>query len=226
MILAAFLAICAAGAILGATVRSESRFGQLVGLVFVAAAAGAALAIGSGRPLTIGDAELGATSYASAFLAITAGACLLLCIVGAATQPAARLAPAALAAFGGFGVALTSTDPRVSLVAGAAAAATGAMTATHHPSGERSDGRLAEVRILAIVAGTLIFAAVVLLRPPWQGGETRAVGLAFLGLALAVAVRTGAVPFHVPAAHLPGTRSRWLPRCCWSGSQAGSRPWP
>ena len=40
------------------------------------------------------------------------------------------------------------------------------------------------------------------MRPPWLGGETRAVGVAFLGLALAVAVRNGAVPFHIPAAHL------------------------
>ena len=202
MILAAFLAICAAGALLGAAVRSDSRLGQLIGLVFLAGATGTALAIGSGEPLTVGNVELSATSYASAFLAVASGACLLLCLVGAATQPAGRLAPAALAALGGFGVALTSADPRVSLVAGAAAAATGALTATHHPSGAPRDGRLSEIRILGLIAGAMLLAAVVLMRPLWNGGDSRAIGLAFLGLVLAVAVRSGAVPFHVPAAHL------------------------
>jgi NADH:ubiquinone oxidoreductase subunit 2 (subunit N) len=203
MILGVFLALCAAGAIQGAVFRTEDRLGRGVGIAFVAAAAAAAAAMGSGGELTLGEVRLSATSYAATFLAVAAGSCLLVCLVGAATQPPAQLAPAALAAFGGFGVALTSPDPRVSLMAGAAAATSGAMTFVHLPAGERRDGRLAEIRILGLVVGALMLAAIVVLRPSWTGNEDRAIGLAFLALALAVAVSAGAVPFHVPAAHLP-----------------------
>jgi formate hydrogenlyase subunit 3/multisubunit Na+/H+ antiporter MnhD subunit len=203
MILGVFLALCAVGAVLGALFRTPDRLGRGIGIVFVAAAAAAAAAMGSGGELTLGEVQLSATSYAAAFLAVAAGSCLLVCLVGAATQPPAQLAPAALAAFGGFGVALTSSDPRVSLVAGAAAATSGAMTFVHHPSGEDRDGRLAEIRILGLVVGALMLASIVVLRPAWTSHEDRAMGLAFLALAMAVAVSAGAVPFHVPAAHLP-----------------------
>jgi NADH-quinone oxidoreductase subunit N len=202
MILGVFLALCAAGAILGAVFRSEDRLGRGIGIAFVAAAAAAAAAMGSGGELTLGEVQLSATAYAATFLAVAAGSCLLVCLVGAATQPPAQLAPAALAAFGGFGVALTSADPRVSLMAGAAAATSGAMTFVHLPAGAGRDGRLAEIRILGLVVGALMLAAIVVLRPSWTSNEDRAIGLAFLALALAVAVSAGAVPFHVPAAHL------------------------
>lgn len=226
MILGGFLALCASGAVLSALLRSTSRPGQAVGLVFLAAVAAAALALGTGDQLTLGDVQLSTTAYSAAFLSVAASSCLLLCLVGCATQPPAQLAPAALAAFGGFGVALTSPEPRVSLMAGAAAAATGTMSLLHRgpdrprngPPNSRTtdgrtadgnvrevsarDGRLAEIRILGVVVGAAMLAALVVLRPSWTGHEDRAVGVAFLALVLAVAVSSGAVPFHVPAAHL------------------------
>jgi NADH-quinone oxidoreductase subunit N len=202
MILGLFLVVCAIGGISGVAVRSQGRFGELIGLACLAVAAAAALALGRGEPVTVGDVQLSATSYTSAFLAVGAGACLLLCLVGVTAGGISRIAPAALATFGGFGVALTAADPRVSLMAGAAATAAGTLAAVHRPADPDRDGRLAEIRILALVSGCLLFAAVVVLRPPWAGGDGRAIALAFLGLTLAVAVRSGVVPFHIPAAHL------------------------
>ena len=206
MIFGLFLAICGAGALLGITLQSSERAARLVNLLSLACAAGAAAALGTGgQSLTIGDVQLATTAYSAAFLTIAAASCLLLCVVGVAAHPAdavGRLAPAALAAIGGFGVAFTSGDPRVSLMAGTAAAAAGTLTILHRPAGPQPDGRVAELRILALTGGALLLAAIVVMRPSWTGPQDRAFGAAFLALALAIAVRGGAIPFHIPTSNL------------------------
>jgi NADH-quinone oxidoreductase subunit N len=202
MILSVFLVICVVGVVAASALRTQARLGAVTGIVFLAAALAAALALGSGEPVTIGDVQLSVTAYASAFLVVGLGAATLLSLVGLTTGAAPRMTIAALATFGGLGIALTSMDPRVSMMAGTASAATGAVALVHLPSSGRRDGRLDEVRTLALVAGALLFAAAAALRPVWSGGDGRALGLAYLGLALAIAVRGGAIPFHIPAAHL------------------------
>ncbi len=202
MILSVFLVICVVGVVVASALRTQARLGAVTGIVFLAAALAAALALGSGEPVTIGDVQLSVTAYASAFLVVGLGAATLLSLVGLTTGAAPRMTIAALATFGGMGIALTSMDPRVSMMAGTASAATGAVALVHLPSSGQRDGRLVEIRTLALVAGALLFAAAAALRPVWSGGDGRALGLAYLGLALAIAVRGGAIPFHIPAAHL------------------------
>jgi formate hydrogenlyase subunit 3/multisubunit Na+/H+ antiporter MnhD subunit len=78
--------------------------------------------------------------------------------------------------------------------------------------GGEDDGRLAELRTAGVVAVGLGLAAMAIVRPAWNGQNDGPVfGPAFLGLGLALAVRGGAVPFHVPAARLGRTAAPLSP---------------
>ena len=128
----------------------------------------------------------------------------MLCLVGLVTGWPERLAPAALAMLAGVGVAITSWDPTVALVAAAAATAPAALVASRvrsTPLGATVG--VAELRTLALVVSASLLAAATLLPTNWNSDDpTFVLALAFLLVAAAVAVRSGAVPFHVPAALL------------------------
>jgi NADH:ubiquinone oxidoreductase subunit 2 (subunit N) len=171
----------------------------------------AALLIGSNTNVTIGEVTLVGSEYAGLFLACAAGSGLLLCVVALVSGWPDEIAPAALGSFAGLAVAATASDSLVALAGGVAAAATGAMVIVRAtPQGTELDGRLAEIRTIGLVTAGFLFAGIAVLRPPWAGpGDGPIFALAFLGVALALAVRSGAVPFHIPAAHLDQTATRF-----------------
>jgi NADH-quinone oxidoreductase subunit N len=211
MSLLVFLLACGVGSVVALASRPHWQIGRLAGLVGLLAALGAALFIGPNTSVTIGKVTLVGTEYAGFFLACAAGSGLLLCVVALVSGWPDEIAPAALASFAGLAVATTATDSMVALAAGAAAATTGALVivrATPHDAG--LDARLAEIRTIGLVAAALMVAGIAILRPPWAGqSDSPVFALAFLGLALALAVRSGAVPFHIPAAHLDQTATRF-----------------
>jgi hypothetical protein len=199
----AFLAVCGAGAALCQLTQPYRRLGPVVALAGLAAACATALLIGPADGVTIGDVRLSGGTYASTFLASAIAACLLLYLVGLGSGWPDRLVPAAIAAFGGLGVALTATDAGVALTAAAAVAVTGAIvSARSGTGGEKPDVRLSEARTLALLVGSLLFAAIAVSRPRWADQDSTVFALGFLGLGAALAVRSGAIPFHVPAANL------------------------
>jgi formate hydrogenlyase subunit 3/multisubunit Na+/H+ antiporter MnhD subunit len=202
-----FLAACGAGAVAGLLARLAGRAGRIAGLAALSVAFVAALLVGPTTRATIGDVTLAGSQYSGLFLACAAGSSLLLCVVALAAGWPDDLASASLATFAGLAVALTATDSGVALAAGAAAAAAGALVIVRTTSpGSETDGRLAEMRTIGLVAGGLLLAAVAVLRPNWKGpSDSPIFVMAFLGLGLALAVRSGAVPFHVPAARLGRT---------------------
>jgi Proton-conducting membrane transporter len=199
----AFLAVCVGGAALSQLTQAYRRLGPVVAVGGLAAACAAALLIGPSDGVTIGEVRLSGSAYASTFLASATAACLLLYLVGLGSGWPDRLAPAALAAFGSLGVALTTADPGVALTAAAAAAATGAVVSVRAGAGgEKPDNRLSEARTLALLVGSLLFAAIAVSRPSWADQDSTVFALGFLGLGAALAVRSGSIPFHVPAANL------------------------
>ena len=207
MSLLILLAACGVGAVAGLVPRPAGRAARIAGLAALSVAFVAALLVGPTTRASIGDVTLAGSQYSGLFLACAAGSGLLLCIVALAVGWPDDLAPASLATFAGLAVALTATDSGVALAAGAAAATAGAlvMVRTTTP-GSETDGRLAEMRTIGLVSGALLLAAVAVLRPNWRGpSDSPIFVLAFLGLGLALAVRSGAVPFHVPAARLGRT---------------------
>ena len=219
MALAVFIVVCGSGFLAGLLVRPSGGLARLVSTFGLAAAFGAALLIGSSEAFTVGDVKLVAGAYAGVFLACGTGTALLLCVVGLGTSWPDRLGPAALALFGGLGVAMTASDAGVALTAGAGAATVGTLLFVR-PGGTRTktaspgepdghDGGLAETRTIGLVVGAILIAAVAVLRPAWTGQNDSAIFvLGLLGLGLAIAARGGAVPFHGPAARL---RSRATP---------------
>lgn len=234
-----FLLACGVGAAIGLADRPSSRIGRLAGLASLAVAFVAALLIGSTTRTTVGDVTFAGSEYSRLFLACAAGSALLLCVVALASGWSGQLAPAALISFGGLAVAATATDPAVALTAGAAAATAGALVIVRTtPLSVETDGRLAEIRTIGHVVGGFLFATIAILRPAWAGNNDSPVfALAFFCLAIAIAVRSGAVPFHVPAAHLlhsatsmaPALLLVWIPAglgllaLSWSATTFGIR---
>jgi formate hydrogenlyase subunit 3/multisubunit Na+/H+ antiporter MnhD subunit len=207
MSLLAFIAACGIGAVTGLATRGAGWIGRAVGLAGLSVAFVAALLVGPTTRATIGEVTLAGSQYSGLFLACAAGSGLLLCAVALAAGWPDDLAPAALGSFAGLAVALTATDSGVALAAGAAAATVGALVILRTtPPGSETDGRLAEIRTIGLTAAALLLAAIAILRPSWRGpSDSPIFVLAFLGMGAALAVRSGAVPFHVPAARLGRT---------------------
>ena len=204
MTLIAFLVVCVAGMLLTLLTQPFARLSRLVALASLAAAVAAALLINPNDSVTMGEVELSTTWFVGFFLTALAASSLLLCLVGLVTGWPERLAPAALAMLAGVGVAIASWDPTVALVAAAAATAPAALVASRvrsTPLGTTVG--VAELRTLALVVSASLLAAATLLPTNWNSDDpTFVLALAFLLVAAAVAVRSGAVPFHVPAALL------------------------
>ncbi|HEX7491736.1 MAG TPA: proton-conducting transporter membrane subunit [Candidatus Limnocylindrales bacterium] len=192
------------GAAYGLIARPSSPAGRMISLAALLVTFVAALFIGSGTSLDLGDVTLAGSRYSGLFLACIAGSALLLCVVSLAGDWHDEFAPAALAALAGAAIALTSTDAGVAFIAAAAASTAGALLITGTaPRAGDADGRASEMRTIAVVSGGLLVAAIAILRPAWAGnGDSPVFILAFAGFALALAIRGGVVPFHVPAVHL------------------------
>ena len=154
--------------------------------------------------VTVGEVQLAGSWFAGFFLTTLTASSLLLCLCGLMTGWPERLAPAALAALAGFGVAVSATDPTVALMAAAAATTPAALVAGRVRSTPLGTSvGIAELRTLALVVVASTLAAATILNTNWVASDsTFILALAFLALAGAVAVRSGAVPFHLPAALL------------------------
>ena len=213
MSLLVFLLACGAGAGLSLTLKPNQPFGRLAGLAGLLVAFGAALLIGSDTSVTIGEVTLDGSDYSGLFLACIAGSGLLLGLVALLSDWPDEITPAALVSFAGLAIAITSTNSGVSFGAAAAAATAGALVIVRvAPLSLDLDGRLAEIRTIGLMAAGLLFAELAVMRPPWAApGDGSVLAVAFLGLALALAIRGGAVPFHIPAAHLGQTATRFAP---------------
>ena len=213
MSLLAFLVACGAGSLIGLALKPSGPIGKLVCLAALGSAFVFALLIGAHTTLTIGEVVLKGSQYAGLFLAVATGSSLLLCVVALGAGWPDELAPAALASFAGLAVAITAADSGVALAAGAAAATAGALVIVRAaPESVGVDGGLAEIRTIGLVAAGFLFAGIAVLRPPWGGAsDSPVMVLAFLGVAIALAVRSGAVPFHIPASHLGQTGTAFAP---------------
>jgi NADH:ubiquinone oxidoreductase subunit 2 (subunit N) len=204
MTIVAFLFVCVAGMLVGLVALPYGRFSRIAGLASLAAALAAALLMDPGDSVSIGEVDLVGSWFSGFFLTTLTTSCLLLCLTGLATGWSERLAPAALATLVGIGVAITASDPTVALVAAAAATAPAALIASRsRQTVLASTVGVAELRTLGLVIGASTLGALTITNTNWAVDDpTFVLAFAFLALAAAVAVRSGAVPFHLPAALL------------------------
>ena len=175
-----------------------------VGIGGLAIAVIAALAIDPTQTLSIGGTTVAASEYVRLFLILGSLVGLALAVVGLAAG-SSRDAPAVmLGMLGGSGLALSLPDPRIAVLA-ATAGGLGGVLLTLTPTGGRI-GATVGIRALRplVIAGAMAIAATA-----WIGRDLSQLaaqpvvfGLAYLAFALAVAIRLGAIPFHVWAARL------------------------
>ncbi len=204
MTILAFILACVAGMLLSLTVAQFERISRATGIAALGLALMAALLIDPADTATVGEVQLAGSWFAGFFLTTLTVSSLLLCLCGLMTGWPERLAPAALATLAGFGVAVSATDPTVALMAAAAATTPAALVAGRVRSTPLGISvGIAELRTLALVVVASTLAAATILNTNWAASDsTFILALAFLALAGAVAVRSGTVPFHLPAALL------------------------
>ena len=164
----------------------------------------AAVAIDPTDVVTIGTSGLASTGYLRVFLILASVVGLGLAVAGAAGTTRQDVPAVTLATLGLGALTLGLTDPRLAVAAGTTAGLCGALL-TIGPSVDRR-GATIGIRDLraVVVAGTLAIAATA-----WIGRDLSLLdappvvfGLAYLAMGVAVAIRFGAIPFHLWAARL------------------------
>jgi formate hydrogenlyase subunit 3/multisubunit Na+/H+ antiporter MnhD subunit len=154
--------------------------------------------------LLIGDSGLVTTAFLRTFLLFGTFVGGLLAAVGAAAGGSAIVLPVTLGILGTSALALSLPDPRDAVIAATAGGTAGAMLCI----GGIADRGAATVgmRVLraAIVAGAMAISATAWIGRDLSELAARPVvfGLAYLAMALAVAIRFGAIPVHAWAARL------------------------
>lgn len=184
--------------------RGRGGRGTTIGIVGLFAASIAAIAIRPDEILRIGEGGLATTAYLRLFLVVGSLVGLGLVIVDQAAGARRDLPTVTLATLGIASLTLSLTDPRAAVIAGTAAGMLGALL-TIAPGGDRA-GASVGIRDLraVVIAGTMAVAATAwFARDLGQLDAPPVVfGLAYLAMALAVAIRFGAIPFHQWVARL------------------------
>ena len=203
-----FLATSFGFGILSLLTRSLTGVSFAIGWLGLLVSAVAALAIMPGDRLSVGGEFLVGSEYQRIFLAMGCSASLLLCLLGWSASNSGtwqrNLPGASLAAFGAAGLALAIPDPMTAIAATVAAGLVGVLVSLVVPITSRRVGVGArELRAIA-VAGVLALIAMAWMARPLGAlsAEPAVVGLAYLAMAIAVAFRFGAIPFHVWAARV------------------------
>jgi len=199
-----FLLVAALGAAALLLARGIPRARALGGPVVLVAAFVAAVTIVPGQVVVLGEAGFATTDYLRLFLVLGSVVGLGLVIVGAAGAGHPDGPAVTLGILASSALALAFPDARLAFIA-ATVGGTFPVLLTVGAGG----GRLAAtagVRVLraTVIAGTLAIAA-----SAWIGRDLSELaaqpvvfGLAYLAVALAVAIRFGAIPFHTWSARL------------------------
>ena len=199
-----FLLIAFIGATASLVVRGPERLATAIGVVGLVGALLAALAIDPQGSLLVGGSGIATTAYLRLYLVLGTFVGLILVIIGAAVGSRRDASAVTLAILGTAGLALALPDPRMAVLAATTGGVFGALVCIA-PLGGRA-GATVGVRVLraTIVSGTMAIAAAAWIGRDLSDLAARPVvfGLAYLAMALAVAIRFGAIPLHAWAARL------------------------
>lgn len=196
------VAFVSAGLALSRRARPQATAG--VGLVGLVATLLAAVAIDPAQVVVVGSSGLATTAYLRVFLILGTLVGLGLAVAGLAAGTRRDAPAVTLAILGTSGLTLGLVDPRAAVLVATAGGLLGVLV-TLIPSDGRAGATIGirETRSI-VVAGALAIAATA-----WFGRDLSQLaaqpvvfGLAYLAFALAVAIRFGAIPFHLWAARL------------------------
>jgi hypothetical protein len=204
MSLAVYLVVTLGGAIAAWLVRDRRALATVVGIGGLALAIVAAVAIDPSEVVAMGGGELATSAYLRLFLILGTMVGTGLAVSGLAGGTHRDLPAVTLATLGFAALTLALADPRAAVMAGTAGGLCGAVLAVR-PGGDRAGATVAirDARAI-VVAGTLAVAATAWIGRDLQELDASPVvfGLAYLAMAVAVAIRFGAIPFHLWAARL------------------------
>jgi len=204
MSLVAFVVVAFGFAGLAIVVRLRVGAVTAIGLLGLAAAVVAALAIDPAQVVRIGETGLATTGYVRMFLILGSLTGLGLAIAGTAAGTRRDAPAVTLAILGAAGLTLGLVDVRAAVLAATAGGLFGVLV-TLVPRGARAGATVGILEARAVVvAGALAIAATA-----WFGRDLSQMaaqpvvfGLAYLAFAIAVAIRFGEIPFHLWAARL------------------------
>ena len=199
-----FIVVSLTATALALLFRRRPAVTATVGLVGLVGALLAALAIRPDETIFVGGAPIATTEFLRLFLVLGTSSGLVLALMGVAAG-SRRDAPAViLGTLGLTGLALSLPDPGIAVLAVTAAGLLGVLV-TLVPTGGRAGASVGirEVRAV-VIAGTLAIAAAAWIGRPLGDLAAQPVvfGLTYLAVVLAVAIRFGAIPFHMWAARL------------------------
>ena len=199
-----FLAIAFGAAAASLLTRPNPRISIAIGILGLAAAAAAAARISADDVLVVRGSELAGSAYLRLFALLGSLVSLALLVLGLATTTHRNAPGVLLAGIGSAVLALALADARIAVLAATAGGLAGILVTIASPATARSVIVASrELRALA-VAGLLAILATAWIGRPL--GDLAAVpevfGFAYVGFAVAVAIRFGAIPFHFWAARL------------------------
>ena len=199
MTLAAFLVVSFGGTTLALLLRRWERVALAVGLVGLAASCGAALAMDPATRLEVGGSVLAASPYLRLFLILGTSTGFVLSLMAVAVGSRRDGPAVTLGTMAAAGLALSLPDPRIAVLAITAGGMLGVLL-TIVPTGGRVGAGVGVRDLRAVVVG----GAMAIAATAWIGRDLADLvaqpvvfGLAYLAFALAVAIRFGAIPFHI-----------------------------
>ncbi|HEX7472119.1 MAG TPA: proton-conducting transporter membrane subunit [Candidatus Limnocylindrales bacterium] len=199
-----FLGLAFGGAAASLLLRRRVAASAIVGLLALVAATIAAAAIRPDDALAIAGSGLTGSAFGRLFLVLVTGSATVLVGIALATGWTRNLPGALLAGLGGIGLALSLPDPTMAALAtliGGLAGVLITLPGTVTPRAVAVAAR--EVRAIAVGGALVLLAMAWISRPLGSLAEDTAVfGLAYLAVAVGMAMRFGAIPFHLWAARV------------------------
>lgn len=199
-----FVLVSIGAAALALVTRGDRRVALVVGFGGLIACVAAAILFDETTTAEILGGRLVGTPFLRWFLIIGSLGALAACLVALATRWQPDLPAAMLAALGGCALALSIDSLPIALLAATAAGALGLISLAT-PHAEAGASRL----MLRYLQGLVVSGAIAVTATAWLVGATGplafdslAGGSAALAIAVALAIRLAAVPFHGPAARV------------------------
>ncbi|MFL5771195.1 MAG: proton-conducting transporter membrane subunit [Chloroflexota bacterium] len=199
-----FLAITFGAAAASLLSRRNGRISTAAGLLGLGAAAIAAGRIRADDVLVIGGGEIAGSEYLRLFAVLGSVVALALAVLGLASTSHRNAPGVLLAGIGSAVLALALSDVRIAVLAATAGGLVGILVTISSPATPRSvTVATRELRALAVAGVLAILATAWIGRPLGDLSVVPEVfGFAYVGFAVAVAIRFGAIPFHFWAARL------------------------
>jgi formate hydrogenlyase subunit 3/multisubunit Na+/H+ antiporter MnhD subunit len=199
-----FLVIAAVSGTASLLARGSRGWSTGFAVIGLALMIGGSASIGSSAAIRIGGATLASSEWLRLYALLGSVVGLLLVAVDVSAMHEPDVPGIVVLGLGAAVLALALTDPRIAVVAATAGGLAGVLVAAPLGAAARAAAvGVRELRALAIAGGLAIVATAWIARPLGDLVALPAVfGLAYLAFAIAVAVRFGAIPFHLWAARV------------------------